>query len=192
MQQDVSTAPVRTSQPALEDVAWEKVVQEAPVMLAAEPAEDVEEIPGRVAGQTAIEATFDLSLEVDDTPVCYVRQTMRSGQSVRYDGHVVVIGDVHAGSEVSASGDVTIWGELRGIAHAGMLSARTGQMHPEAEIRALKIEALQLRIADCFARRPDRMMNHKPGGGLPKRPLAAVEVARVVQKEIQIFQDPRA
>ena len=40
--------------------------------------------------------------------------------------------DAHAGSEISATGDITVWGEIRGIAHAG------SQGDYRAEIRAMK------------------------------------------------------
>lgn len=80
----------------------------------------------------------------------YIKQTLRSGQVVSFDGNVVIIGDCHNGSEIIASGDITVWGILEGIAHAG------SKGNENAIIRALKIDALQLRIASYFARRPDR------------------------------------
>ena len=48
-----------------------------------------------------------------------VRRTLRSGYSVRFQGSVIVIGDVNPGAEVIAGGSVVIWGHLRGVAHAG-------------------------------------------------------------------------
>lgn len=112
----------------------------------------------------------------------YLRQTMRSGQFVRFNGNVVIIGDVHAGSEVIAGGDIVVWGELRGIAHAG------AQGNYKAEIRAMKIEALQLRIADYIARRPDRIFYHKDGAETAMSP----ELARVADGEIKVFKSQLA
>ena len=108
----------------------------------------------------------------------YLRQTLRSGQTVRFKGHVVIVGDVHAGSEITAGGDIVVWGELRGIAHAG------AQGNYKSEIRAMKIEALQLRIADYIARRPDRIYYHKEGA----EHMLSPEVARVADAEIKIFK----
>ncbi len=108
----------------------------------------------------------------------YVRQNLRSGQTVRFNGNVVIVGDVHAGSEVTAGGDILIWGELRGIAHAG------AQGNYKSEIRAMKIEALQLRIADYIARRPDRIYYHKDQAEAANSP----EVAKVADGEIKIFK----
>ena len=68
-----------------------------------------------------------------------------------FDGNIVLIGDANPGSEVIAKGDITIWGVLGGIAHAG---ARGNDF---ASIRALKINAIQLRISGFYARRPDSM-----------------------------------
>jgi septum site-determining protein MinC len=112
----------------------------------------------------------------------YWRQTLRSGQILRFQGNIVIIGDVHAGSEIIAGGDIVVWGELRGLAHAGT------QGSYKAEIRAMRIEALQLRIADYIARRPDRIYYHKEemdGGFSP-------EVARVADGEIKIFKSRMA
>jgi septum site-determining protein MinC len=108
----------------------------------------------------------------------YWRQNLRSGQTLRFEGNIVIIGDVHAGSEVTASGDIIIWGELRGVAHAG------AQGNYKSEIRAMKIEALQLRISDYIARRPDRIYYHKDDS----EGNFAPEIARVADGEIKIYK----
>lgn len=119
-------------------------------------------------------------LDLSDAAIetLYLRQNLRSGQTVRFKGNIIIVGDVHAGSEITAGGDIVVWGELRGIAHAG------AQGNYKAEVRAMKIEALQLRIADYIARRPDRIYYHKDGGEYGISP----EVARVADAEIKIFK----
>lgn len=107
----------------------------------------------------------------------YYKQTLRSGQVLETRGNVVVIGDAHSGSEILADGDILVWGFLGGIAHAG----RRGNQY--AEIRAVRIEAVQLRIADFIARRPDRLFKQEA----TKR--RSPEVARVKNSEIQIYED---
>lgn len=87
--------------------------------------------------------------EIDNLPTMYLKQTLRSGQAVNYEGNIVIIGDAHCGSEINATGDITVWGILSGIAHAG------SNGNEKARIRALKMNALQLRIADWYSRRPD-------------------------------------
>lgn len=87
--------------------------------------------------------------EPETLPTLYLRKTIRSGQSISSDGNIVVIGDVNPGAEIIAKGDITVWGILGGIAHAGM----GGNNY--AIIRALKLNPVQIRIGDVFARRPD-------------------------------------
>ena len=90
--------------------------------------------------------------ENEDTsklPTLYLRQNLRSGQTMSYDGNILLVGDTNPGSEIIAKGDITVWGVLGGIAHAGARGNET------ATIRALKLNAIQLRISGCYARRPD-------------------------------------
>ncbi len=89
--------------------------------------------------------------ETEKLPTLYIQRTLRSGQSITSDGNIVIIGDANPGSEIIAKGDITVWGILGGIAHAGS----AGNQY--AKIRALKMNAIQLRIADTFARRPDNI-----------------------------------
>lgn len=96
------------------------------------------------------EKEFVLSEDTKNFETVYVKQTIRSGQIVSHDGNVVIIGDCNPGSEIIASGDITVWGELKGIAHAG------AHGNESAVIRALKLDAIQLRISGYYARRPDR------------------------------------
>ncbi|MFO7245437.1 MAG: septum site-determining protein MinC [Thermaerobacter sp.] len=99
-----------------------------------------------------------------------LRRTVRSGQRVTCDGSIVIIGDVNPGAEVIATGDVVVLGSLRGMAHAG---AR-GRI--DAQVIALRLEPVQIRIGPCIGRRPDQ----PPGRSL--RP----EVARVLDGTIVV------
>lgn len=99
--------------------------------------------------------TPNIELEGDDEdveklPTLYLNQTLRSGQTVTSDGNIVVIGDANPGSEIIARGDVTVWGVLGGIAQAG------SKGNVNACIRALKMNAIQLRIANLYARRVNK------------------------------------
>lgn len=91
------------------------------------------------------------SVNTESLPTLYINQTLRSGQTVSYEGNVLIIGDAHPGSEIVATGDITVWGILGGIAHAGSLGNIT------AKVRALKLNAIQLRIAGLYARRNDTL-----------------------------------
>ena len=102
-------------------------------------------------------------LPLDMTPTLLVRRTVRSGQRVRFNGHVVVLGDVNPGAEIVASGDIIVMGTLRGVAHAGATGA------PDAQVAALRLQPGQLRVGSVIGRAPD---------GGPQRP-SVPEVARV-------------
>lgn len=127
----------------------------------------------------------DFNEEATDAPVVqdnkittYITQTLRSGQIVESAGNVVIIGDCHPGSEIRATGDITVWGVLSGIAHAGYNG------NNDAKVRALKLNAVQLRIGDCYSRRPD-------SSNIPyiiRSSVFTPEEARVVNNEIMLFK----
>jgi septum site-determining protein MinC len=85
-----------------------------------------------------------------------VTRTLRSGQSVRHQGDVIVLGDVNPGAEVVASGHIVVMGALRGVAHAGC----TGNM--AAFVASTKLRPTQLRIAHVIGRAPDEQENLQP------------------------------
>jgi septum site-determining protein MinC len=77
-----------------------------------------------------------------------LRTTLRSGVEIRHNGTVVVMGDLNPGSSIVATGDILIWGRLRGNAHAG------AKGNGRSRIMALQMEPAQIRIADFVARGP--------------------------------------
>ena len=79
----------------------------------------------------------------------FIERTLRSGQSVRYPGHVIVYGDLNPGAEVIASGNIFVLGSLRGVAHAGAEGDR------KASVSAYHLAPTQLRIADLVTRPPE-------------------------------------
>lgn len=85
-----------------------------------------------------------------------VERTVRSGNSVRHPGHVVVLGDVNPGSELIAGGHVIIWGRLRGVVHAGAGGDEN------AMICALDLAPTQLRIAGKIAVSPEKRGRPRP------------------------------
>ncbi|MBM3273887.1 MAG: septum site-determining protein MinC, partial [Candidatus Sericytochromatia bacterium] len=109
------------------------------------------------------EAAAALDLEVHETvPVAqpkpvkpdprqetrYIRGTVRSGMVMDSPGNLVIVGDVNAGSELRAGGDIIVMGTLRGVAHAGYGG------HHDAQILAINLRPTQLRIGDLIARAP--------------------------------------
>ncbi len=78
-----------------------------------------------------------------------LRRTLRSGQVARHEGHVAIIGDVNAGAEVIAGGDIIVWGKVRGIIHAGAMG------DDSAVVCALYLAPTQLRIGSHITRAPE-------------------------------------
>lgn len=75
----------------------------------------------------------------------YHRGTLRGGQALHNLGNLVVVGDVNPGAELVASGDIVVFGALRGVAHAGAQGDRG------ARVIALELSPTQLRIATAIA-----------------------------------------
>lgn len=117
-------------------------------------------------------------LELEGFPTKYIKQTIRSGQVINYEGNVVIIGDCHSGCEITAFGDITVWGVLSGIAHAGSGG------NQKARVRALKMNAIQLRIANCYSRRPDSLNTVY----IEKTNSFTPEEARIINGEIVVFK----
>jgi septum site-determining protein MinC len=122
-----------------------------------------------------------------DLPTKIIKGNLRSGRFEQHGGHLVIVGDVHTGAEIRVQGDVIVWGELRGLVHAGFKGSR------EAEVRALKLDAVQIRIADIMARRPDRHTQLPTAQEPWKAPQGSFypEIARVVDGEIQLYTTRR-
>lgn len=96
--------------------------------------------PSDLLGLHAIKKTFKTEMDVSETK--YIQYSLRSGQVEEYSGSLVIIGDVNAGAEVIAGGNIFILGALRGLAHAGAGG------NTNAIIAANSIDSTQLRIAN--------------------------------------------
>lgn len=106
--------------------------------------------------------------EEDGTFGLMIRRTVRSGRTVRSDGHVVIFGDVNAGAEIVAAGDVIVWGRLRGNVHAGAHGDES------AIVCALDMTPTQLRIAGYISISPTDK-RHKP-----KPEIALIRESRII------------
>ena len=84
----------------------------------------------------------------------YVQTTVRSGMEIRHPGTVVIVGDVNPGSSIVAEGDIVVWGNFRGVAHAGAAG------NNRCLIMALRLDPTQLRIGEYVARAPEKAPPH--------------------------------
>lgn len=91
-------------------------------------------------GLHAIKKTFETNTEISETK--FIQNSIRSGQKEEYTGSLVICGDVNAGAEVIAGGNIMILGTLRGLAHAG------ANGNKKALISANCIDVTQIRIAN--------------------------------------------
>lgn len=105
----------------------------------------------------------------DVTSTLLTKRTIRSGQRLRYESSVVIMGDVNAGAEVIAGGDVVVWGALRGTVHAGYPG------NEQAIVCALALAPVQLRIGSLASRPPE------DGAAPPQTPeVASVKNGQIV------------
>lgn len=102
----------------------------------------MKELPKKEKLKTNID--YKTTIKYDETK--YIYKTIRSGQQIKHKGNVIVIGDVNPGGIVEATGNIIIFGSLKGVAKAGS---------KESIIAAIKFEASQIKISDLMSRRPD-------------------------------------
>lgn len=100
-------------------------------------------------GLHAIKKTFQTEMDISETK--YIQYSLRSGQTEEYSGSLVIIGDVNAGAEVIAGGNIAVLGALRGLAHAGA-GGNTNAM-----ISANYIDSTQIRIANVVKEVEERI-----------------------------------
>lgn len=99
---------------------------------------------------------------------------VRSGQKIHTRTHLIILGDVNPGAEVSAGGDIIILGALRGTALAGQPN------NDESVIIALDFRPTQIQIA-----------GHVAAGhiaiGQPSSPSNCIEIASVEPEGIVVY-----
>ena len=128
-------------------------------------------------------ADDDLQLDDDDEPseadggrrILTIDRTLRSGAIVRFPGDVTVFGDVNAGAQIEAAGNIVVLGALRGLAHAG------SHGDERSVIVSFDLRPTQIRIGAKIAMAPDEKTERLPRLQTPE--IAWVEGERVVIEE---------
>ncbi|MCT4661634.1 MAG: septum site-determining protein MinC [Tissierellales bacterium] len=113
--------------------------------------------------------TINRFVGIEEDYTLFVKATMRSGQSITYNGSVIVFGDVNPGAEITATGNIIIYGNLRGVVHAGCEGNR------DAIVYSKLLQPIQLRIADLIAISSDDDF-------VPQGP----EIARIEDNQVMI------
>jgi septum site-determining protein MinC len=86
---------------------------------------------------------------VNEGKTKFIRKTVRGGQAIRYQGNIVIIGDINSGAEVYASGNVIVLGRIKGKVSAGTNG------NSKAVIAAFLLQPEILTIANVIAMSPD-------------------------------------
>ena len=138
--------------PEEENTLTEIITQVTGVTIASRPTESITESapePILQTENTAPPSKVPLPKKNHTESVCaFYRGGLRSGQSIKFNGSVVVMGDVNPGSEVVADGNVVIMGSLKGLAHAGAAGDIT------CIVSANIMQPVQLRIAGIISSMP--------------------------------------
>lgn len=85
-------------------------------------------------------------------PALLLNRSLRAGQAVKTERHLVITGDVHPGAQVSAGGSIVVLGHLAGWAAAGFYGDRT------AVVVAGRLAPVALSIAGITAIPPTKML----------------------------------
>lgn len=79
----------------------------------------------------------------------FLRRTVRGGQSIRYNGNIVIIGDINSGAEVTAAGNIIVLGAIKGNVSAG------ANGNTKAIIAAFSLQPEILKISNIVTLSPD-------------------------------------
>ncbi|GAV23648.1 septum site-determining protein MinC [Carboxydothermus pertinax] len=109
------------------------------------------------------------SIEAVEGKECEILvRNFRNGQTYHSEKSLLIFGDVNPGAEISAQGNIIVWGSLRGIAHAGYPD------NEKAQVIALNLVPAQIRIGKYFTRAQDSP------GNRPYPEKAIVEEGHVI------------
>jgi septum site-determining protein MinC len=143
----------------------------------AETAEEVEALPETAVPQVEADPVAQVPPALLNTgPATHgertltLHRTLRSGAVVRFDGDVLLFGDVNPGAQVLAAGNIVVLGTVKGMAHAGAAGDET------AFIFAFDLRPTQLRIGRKIAIVPGA----KPGPSGMTPDIARIEDGKIV------------
>ena len=80
----------------------------------------------------------------------FYKGTLRSGQVLKCDSSIVIIGDVNPGAKIIARGNIVIIGALKGNAYAGAAGDES------CFVTALTMEPVQIKIGNVIGRSADK------------------------------------
>lgn len=125
--------------------------------------------------QKIINTITENNFSENENITIFKRKSLRSGTSIKHNGSVVVFGDVNAGAEIIAEGNVIVLGNAKGLIQAGC----TGNKN--CFVYALNLVPTQLRIGNVIAFVPADD-NRKKGDYKPQ--IAYVDDDKIFVSEI--------
>lgn len=137
-----------------------KVISIKGKILSKEEKEEIKEIMYLRFGMIVVEENEEIKINnvqkvgeifdgIEQGNTKFIRATIRSGQRIKFEGNVIIIGDVNPGAQVMAEGNILVMGALRGFAHAGTSG------NQKAFVAAFSLQPMLLKIGDVIARAPD-------------------------------------
>ncbi|SHG73586.1 MULTISPECIES: septum site-determining protein MinC [Virgibacillus] len=117
----------------------------------------------------------------ENSEIKTMNQIVRSGQVLHITGDLLLIGDVNPGGKVTATGNIFVMGNLRGIAHAGIDGDK------QAFIVASYMNPMQLRIAHYISRAPD----YESDGVYMECGLVDEEKDKIIIDRLQVLSQKR-
>jgi septum site-determining protein MinC len=140
--------------------------------LSTDPNAENEDLPSLITTNGASKIDNPFAAMTEGTDGLLITKLVRSGQTIKHPGHVVIIGDVNPGAEIVAGNDIIVWGKLHGAAYAGS----TG--NEKAVICALELIPSILRIGNVTRRVPTEK----------RRKTAKPEMAKIENEEMSIIE----
>ena len=88
--------------------------------------------------------------EVADNTGEFYKGTLRSGQVLKCESSIVIIGDVNPGAKIIARGNIVVIGALKGNAYAGAAGDES------CFVTALLMDPVQIKIGNVIGRSADK------------------------------------
>lgn len=109
-----------------------------------------EKIVEEIKLKEIIEIEKTVPFSINEGLTKFHKGTMRSGNSIKFSGHIVIFGDVNPGALVEATGNVVVIGKISGTIHAGM------EGNNSAIIGGSSLNPIQIRIGNKIATNPNQ------------------------------------
>ncbi len=124
---------------------------EDPIFVKQEKLSKIDDVENIKVTKSVVENVMPQNVfSVLENMTSFHKGSIRSGQSLKFKGSIVIIGDINPGGEVIAEGNIIVLGSIKGLVHAGC----SGEA--DCFIIGLNLKPTQLRIADIVTYFPKK------------------------------------